>query len=145
MLHKALSALPRAGETELFQSDAPHLEWENDDFAALGPLDAGIAIGLEAREGRKRDLLLSRVLPNSGYADNVRTMRAHPPWALYTESTAGASDKMYLLGGSHVSHTQTSAWYYEAWLLLTIDKKLTSPPIWMRPTWISTTVPLPLA
>ena len=28
---------------------------------------------------------------------------------------------------------------------LTMDRKLTSPPIWMRPTLISTTVPRPLA
>ena len=39
------------------------LEGEDDDLVALGvALHAGVSVGLEAREGRERDLLLPRVL-----------------------------------------------------------------------------------
>ncbi len=41
-----------------------HLEGEGDDLVALGvALQAGVTVGLETREGRKRDLLLTRILP----------------------------------------------------------------------------------
>ena len=38
------------------------LEGEDDDLALPGPLQARVAVGLETREGRERDLLLGRVL-----------------------------------------------------------------------------------
>ena len=41
------------------------LEGEDDDLALGGALDAGLAVGLEAREGRERHLLLPRVLPRT--------------------------------------------------------------------------------
>jgi hypothetical protein len=40
-----------------------YLKWEDDNLALLGPLKASLAIGLKARKGRKRNLLLARVLP----------------------------------------------------------------------------------
>ena len=45
------------------EGEEADLEGEDDDLVALGiPLQAGVAVGLEAREGRKRDLLFPRVL-----------------------------------------------------------------------------------
>ena len=38
------------------------LEGEDDDLALIGVLHAGVAVGLEARVGRERDLLLPRIL-----------------------------------------------------------------------------------
>ncbi len=39
-----------------------HLEGKDDDLSLVGAHDAGVAVGLEAGEGRKRDLLFPRVL-----------------------------------------------------------------------------------
>ncbi len=39
------------------------LEGEDDDLALIGVLHAGVAVRLEARVGRERDLLLTRILP----------------------------------------------------------------------------------
>ena len=41
------------------------LEGKDDDLALGRALDAGLAVGLEAREGRERHLLLPRVLPRT--------------------------------------------------------------------------------
>ena len=58
-------ASPRAVDgTLLAQGLLLDLEGEDDDLVALGvALQAGVAVGLEAGEWRKRDLLLPRVLP----------------------------------------------------------------------------------
>ena len=54
--------LPSKGARGSSRLWSAHLKRENDHFAALGVLHTGVAVGLEAREGGKRDLLLSRVL-----------------------------------------------------------------------------------
>ena len=48
-----------------------YLEWEDDNLALLGPLNTRLAISLKARKGRKRDLLLPRVLPISPEESSV--------------------------------------------------------------------------
>ena len=51
------------------------LEWEDDDLVALGvALQARVAVCLEARERRKRDLLLARILPHTPDAQRVDSM-----------------------------------------------------------------------
>ncbi len=39
------------------------LEWEGDNLALLGLLHVRVAVRLQAREWRERDLLLPRILP----------------------------------------------------------------------------------
>ena len=51
------------------------LEWEDDDLVALGvALQAGVVVRLEARVGRERDLLLTRILPHTPNAQRVEGM-----------------------------------------------------------------------
>ncbi len=72
------------------------LEWEDDDLALFGPLQAGFAVGLEAREGRERDLLFPGILPPS----------TQTPRAVNTQRGArerGSRQRLGLTGSRHAA------------------------------------------
>jgi hypothetical protein len=54
---------------KLVHDAVTNLEWKNYYLATLQALDAGVAVGLQTRERRKRDLFLSRVLHNSSHKE----------------------------------------------------------------------------
>ncbi len=62
-VHAELPVGPSVGAGPRGWNDGGHLEREDDDLVARGvALQAGVAVGLEARVGRKGDLLLPRIL-----------------------------------------------------------------------------------
>ena len=123
-----------------------HLEWEDDDLVAfVVPLQTGVAVGLETRERRERDLLFPRILPRTYPTRSERVASScvggAPGGPMGIEGCdeeargAGVPKRLQWVGGLLLQWGGVQ----------TMERKETSPPIWMRPTSISTIVPLPLA
>ena len=155
------------------------LEGEDDDLALGGALDAGLAVGLEAREGRERHLLLPRVLPRTRprhvgvrvgpRAPGRRVLLEFVGWWVQARRCArvlggggggGEEGRRPLTRAQSIAPTalpvkssglaprhegDARGWVRAGGGGHTIDSQETSPPVWIRPTRISTTVPLPLA
>ena len=54
------------------QGRSGHLEGEDDDLAVLGALEARLAVGLQAGEGRERHLCLAGILRRGGQRASAR-------------------------------------------------------------------------
>jgi hypothetical protein len=55
------------------------LKRKDDDLAFIGVLHVGITVGLEAREGRERDLFLTGILPPHSYVTFVESALGRDP------------------------------------------------------------------